>query len=103
MVVLIAVHAALVLFTLFCVFGVAVTVDPHDGCKYHGVGCDEAARAGQAAWIGLVGSAVLVILDIVVTIWLHTTRRSAFVVPLLCCVGQLIVLATVFVLSAGTA
>lgn len=87
-------HCALVavtaLLTLIVVF-VAVD-DPHDQCKIHGINCDRGAHLRQHVLTGVIGSAVLILLDIVLMIILWRKRPDlAFLVPLVCCMGQFLV------------
>jgi hypothetical protein len=101
-IVLLVAHSVLVGFTLLTVAGLVLTdQDPHDQCRIHGLDCDRGARVREAVGIGVIGSAVLVILDLVLT-RLLARRRLSFVVPLLCCIGQLIAAGAVFVLGPET-
>jgi len=82
--------AATALLTVAVVF--VSLDDPHEQCKYHGLHCDRGAHRHEDVLVGVVGSAVLIILDIVLTIVFWRKRpQLAFVVPLACCIGQLIV------------
>ncbi|OBG29589.1 hypothetical protein A5764_21595 [Mycobacterium sp. 852002-51057_SCH5723018] len=82
--------AGTALLTVFAVF-VAVD-DPHDQCKIHGIDCGRGAHLQHDILTGLIGSAVLIILDIVLTIIVWRKRpQLAFIVPLVCCMGQFFV------------
>ena len=102
-IVLAALHGALVPLTLllsvaFLIFSLD---DPHGECRIHGLNCDRGAHMREAALIGVLGSAALIILEFLLMTPLLRKRRLPFVVPLLCCIGQFIILGAVF--SSGNA
>lgn len=99
---LVVVHVVLVLFTVLLNLALLVTSDPHDQCRIHNVRCDRGAHLREAALISLVGTAVLIALEIALTAYAHLRkgRRLPFVVPLLCCFGQFAVLCAAFALGS---
>jgi hypothetical protein len=99
---LIALHAALVLLTLLLNVTLLFTeADPHDQCRIHNLNCDRGAHLQEAVLISVVGSAALIILELVLaTRPLRKRRRLSLTVALLCCIGQLIIACAAF--SLGT-
>jgi hypothetical protein len=102
-IVLAALHAVLVPVTMLLTvaFLVFTEDDPHDQCRIHNLGCNRGAHVREAVLISVVGSAALIILELVLTTRLLRKRqRLSFVVPLLCCIGQFTIV--VAVLSLGS-
>lgn len=99
---LVALHAVLVLFTVLLNLALLVTADPHDQCRIHHVHCDRGAHLQEAALISVVGTGVLIIVEVVMTAYAQLWKRQRFplAVPLLCSIGQFIVLTTAFTLGA---
>ncbi|MFV8317398.1 hypothetical protein [Mycobacterium sp. 23] len=99
---LVALHAVLVLFTVLLNLALLVTADPHDQCRIHHVHCDRGAHLREAALISVVGTAVLIILEIAIGTYAHLWKRQRlhFAVPLLCCFGQFVILCAAFTLGA---
>lgn len=100
---LVALHAVLVLLTVLLNLALLVTADPHDGCRIHHVGCERGAHLREAALISAVGTGVLIIVEVVMTTYAHLWKRQRlpFAVPLLCSIGQFIVLAPAFALGGA--
>ncbi|MDP7703556.1 MULTISPECIES: hypothetical protein [unclassified Mycobacterium] len=101
---LVALHAVLVLFTVLLNLALLVTADPHDQCRIHHVHCERGSHLREAALISAVGTGVLIIVEVVATTYayLWRRRRLPLVIPLLCSIGQSLILVTAFTLgSAG--
>jgi hypothetical protein len=102
-IVLAALHGTLVLATVMLSVGLLVFTedDPHGRCQIHGLDCNRGAHVREAVLISVVGSAALIILELLLTTRLLRKReRLSFVVPLLCCIGQFIIAGAV--LSLGS-
>jgi hypothetical protein len=95
--VLVVIHVLLVVVTLLLsgVFLLFSLDDPHEQCRFHGLHCDRGAHMREAVLVGVVGSATLIILEFLMLVLLRK-YRLAVVVPILCCIGQLVLLGTVF-------
>jgi len=93
-IVLVALHAVLVFFTLLLIFFLLGDTDPHDQCRIHNLHCDRGPHIREAALIGVVASAALIILELVLVTfaYLRKRQRRSFAVPLLCCIGQFIII-----------
>ena len=86
-------HVMLVLFTLLVLAAIMSNQEYMEGrCRWHNLDCSN-PWIDVAAWIALGGSALLLLLDLVLGIRLMVKRRLAFYIPLVCCIGQVIVLA----------
>jgi hypothetical protein len=60
-------------------------------CRFHNLDCSNPGRTNGAP-IAIGVSAALMLLDLVLVTWRSTKRRRSFFVPLLCCIGQLVVI-----------
>jgi hypothetical protein len=90
-IVLLVTHGVLVLMTLVLLAGMVVNYENvQDRCRMHNLDCAHAPWL--AAWIALGGTAVLFTPSLVLGIHRMMKRRSSFVVPLLGCIGQIIVI-----------
>jgi Family of unknown function (DUF6264) len=96
-------HALMVLFTVLVV-GVIVMgqEDQESRCGAHNLDCSSPwiEVAARIAW---GGSALLFVLDLVFAIRWMMKRRLAFYVPLLGCVGQVVVFVATVVVSRWAA
>jgi hypothetical protein len=90
-------HAALVLLTLLLsgAFLLSSLDDPHGECEIHHLHCNRGAHMREAVLIGVVGSAALVILEFLMLLLLRKHHRLSVVVPILCCIGQFIILGAI--------
>ncbi len=90
-------HAALVGLTLLLSVFLLVSSldDPHGECQYHGLHCDRGAHMREALLIGVVATATLVIFEILMLLLLRTHRRLSVAVPILCSIGQFIILGAI--------
>jgi hypothetical protein len=90
-------HVALVGLTLLLsvIYLLSSLDDPHEQCRYHGLHCDRGAHMREVILIGLVGSATAIILEFLTLLLLRKHRRLSVVVPILCCVGQFIILGAI--------
>ena len=93
-----ALHGVLAGFTvLVCAYFLLSSLDdPHEACRYHGVDCDRGPHMREAAVIGAVGTVALVIVEIILLGVLRKHRGLAVVVPIVCFVGQFVLLGVVF-------
>jgi hypothetical protein len=92
-------HALLVLFTLVAVTGMWANTDI---CGHSG---SPRPCHGPPSWLGpaalsvMGGSGLLFLLDLVLAIARLVNRRLAFVVPLVCCIVQVIVVVGTFIVG----
>nr|WP_231982441.1 DUF6264 family protein [Mycobacterium sp. E787] len=92
-VLLLVVHGLLVLYTIGMAASLANEQEYLESrCRYHNLDCSNPWRSNGAP-IAIGVSVVLMVLDLALVIWRRRTRRRAFFVPLLCCVGQVVVIA----------
>jgi hypothetical protein len=91
-------HVALVCLTLLLslFYLVSSLDDPHGECSIHGLYCDRGAHIRQGVLIGVAGTATLVILEFLMLFLLRKHRLLSVVVPILCCIGQFILMGTIF-------
>ncbi len=96
-IVLAVLHVALVGLTLLLSVFLLVSSldDPHGECEYHGLHCDRGAHIREALLIGVVGTATLIILEVLMLLLLRKHRRLSVVVPILCCIGQFVILGAI--------
>jgi predicted transglutaminase-like protease len=98
---LLVLHMMLVLATLVIVLAI------HNEYEYHNYNCRYAHECSNplidtATWIGLGGSAVLFIVDLVLAISRMVKRQAAIYVPVVCCIAQVIVAGATFAVGLGT-
>ncbi|MEM6105911.1 hypothetical protein AAHS21_06505 [Mycobacterium sp. 050272] len=98
--VLVVLHAALVGLTLMLSVFLLVSSldDPHGECTMHGIRCDRGSHIREALLVGAVGTAGLIILEVLMLLVFRKRRtifRISFVVPIVCCIGQFIILGTI--------
>jgi hypothetical protein len=89
---LLVTHAFLVMYTLWAADSVINNEEYMESrCQIHHLDCSEPWRT-NGAWIAAAVSVLLMVLDIVLVIWRVRKRRRSFLVPLLCCIGQFVVI-----------
>jgi hypothetical protein len=89
---LLLVHGWLVMFTILMSKDLMSEQNYLESrCRFHNLDCSNPWRSGGAP-IALGVSVVLMLVDLVLVIRRAMKRRRSFVVPLLCCVGQLVVI-----------
>jgi hypothetical protein len=89
---LLVVHALLATYTIWASAGVANDQEYIESrCRGHDLDCSNPWRT-DGAWIAAGVSVVLLLLDVGLVIRRSINRRRLFVVPSLCCIGQLVVI-----------
>jgi hypothetical protein len=96
-IVLAALHVALVGLTLLLgtFFLISSLDDPHGECQYHHLNCDRGAHIREHLLIGVVATVILIILEALALVLLRRHPRLSVVVPILCCVGQFVILGVI--------
>lgn len=89
---LVLAHGGLVMFTiLMAAEALSEQEYLESRCRFHNLDCSNPGRTiGAPIAIGV--SVVLMLLDLVLVIWRTRKRRRSLLVPLLCCIGQLVVI-----------
>ncbi|MEZ0352091.1 hypothetical protein [Mycobacterium sp. pR1184] len=99
-IVLAVLHAALVGLTLLLSVFLLVSSldDPHGECTMHGLHCDRGKQIREAILIGAVATGSLIILEVLTFLVFRKNRsifRLSFVIPMVCCIGQFIILGSI--------
>ncbi len=69
-------------------------------CRYHNLDCSNPGRTvGGPIAVGV--SVILLLADLALVVWRTSKRRLSFFVPLLCCVGQVVVIVALDVAGSG--
>jgi len=93
-------HSLLGIYTILASAGVAGDQDYIESrCRGHDLDCSNPWRT-DGAWIAAGVSVVLLLLDFGLVIRRGVKRRRLFVVPLLCCIGQLVVIVALVAVSS---